>query len=162
MKDSPLSDDTLWRVIDVLDRRPEQHGKTLDELAALAARLILLSRQIAEREANNYRREQSEKQLKSMELVSEEYMAKAVVADKNKDRGIKRFREFAEVLMEPWNPLEPDREGRPWLMEYLESHRWPKGWIAHFQKLFPKWVRLKKVLSQRGRKKKTKKVLALT
>ena len=162
MNDSPITDETLWRVVDILDRRQENSGKTLEELGALATRAILSLRKASQQEASNYKREEVEKHFESMERISEQEIARLVIRDKNKDRGIIRFREFAEFLMEPQNKLEPDNRGYAWFTEYLESHQWPKGWVPYFQKLLPKWLRLKKALSQRGRKKKPKKVFALT
>jgi hypothetical protein len=161
VKTSVPSEETLWRVVDILDRRPEHKGESLEELATLAVRTILSVRELAEAEVRSYEREQFERRLDSYEPIAEAEIARLVVKDKNKDRCIKRFLEFARHLMEPENSLEPESNGRHF-DEYFESHQWPKAFVPYFQKLFPKWGPLKKAMSQRGKKKKSKKVLALT
>jgi hypothetical protein len=54
VSDSPFSDETLWRVVGLLAHRPENTGKALEELVALATRTILRARQIAHTEENNF------------------------------------------------------------------------------------------------------------
>jgi len=161
MTDSPLSDETLWRVVDLLDRRPENAGKTLEELIRLATRTIIRARKIVPIEENNFHREEFEKHFKASEPISEAEIARAVTGDRHKQRAVQNFRALIAFLMVPENDLIGSSENLAFLAPYLESREWPKGWVDYFRKLFPEWQKFKRSIVQ-PRTKKRKKLLALT
>jgi hypothetical protein len=127
-----------------VELKAEYPDKSLTERIKLAADLLLQSREIVQTAETAHRREQYERKKEFQERISEAVAAKLVTGDKNKDRAIRRFREFVELLMMPENDLEPDSNGYPWFFEYLESCEWPKGWCGYLKKLFPRFVSLQR------------------
>ncbi len=127
----------------------------------MATRTILWAREIAHTEENNYRREAFEKRFQSKQLISETEIARQITGDPHKERAVKRFHELVSYAMIPENELVWPAENLDFLTRYVESQKWPQGWVDYFQKLFPQWQKLKRAMAQ-PKKKKPKKVLALT
>jgi hypothetical protein len=154
-----LTEEAVAHMAVALKALPENRETPLEELIQPACRYLLACREAARIEEKKYQREQLEKRL-SKRSFSEAEIARLVIGDRHKNRVVDRFRDFVSFLLSPDTKLVHPSFSLVMLEHSMEARRWRSDWVDELRKLYPKYQKIKRSISQP--KKKNKRVLART
>jgi hypothetical protein len=150
-----LTEEAVAHMAVALKALPENRETPLEELIQPACRYLLACREAAQIEEKKYQREQLEKRL-SKRPFSEAEIARLVIGDRHNDRGVERFRDFVRFVLSPDSKLVHPSFSLVMLEHSLEARRWRSDWVDELQKLYPKYQKIKRSISQRKTKKRKK------